>query len=257
MRSLPSRLVPALLGLAASGLLSACAQTAWTKPGGTQQQLSSDRYRCERESLQTAPIDRQVTSVSREPNRRGRGSSTSVSTTDVNQSARERLEYRCMQAAGWRLTEVAQARPPAPQAGTQAGTQPAAPKPAATTARPAIPAAAAAGCQTSARVFAFTEGAWFPAKVLARQDDGCKVRYDDDDSDELVAGTNLMLFSASGPGAALQRCQRGDAVLALSEGGWYPATVKDTRSSGACPIHYSGFPNDDDEELPVTRLRRF
>ena len=55
-------------------------------------------------------------------------------------------------------------------------------------------------------------------------------------------------------GASL--CQPGMRVSVEWKGDWYPATVKDNpRKDGRCPVHYDDFGSEDDESVPLRRIR--
>lgn len=233
------------------GGLAGCTETMWVRPGGTAQAFNADRYQCEQQSLISAPINRQVTSVSKTRDRRGRPE-TYVSTSDVNSSARERLYRSCLQAAGWREVPVNQPQPVTASRPAQA------PVPVQTPVAGANPGGSL--CRQGVRVYALSDGAWFAGTVLSARPDGCHVTFEGfgSDEDDVVTEREIMPWAAQGPGEPVDRCQRGDRVVgyAPSEKAWYPATVKETRTSGRCPVHYIDWDDRHDESLPLNRLRR-
>lgn len=132
------------------------------------------------------------------------------------------------------------------------------------TSTPAAPLSPAtpATCTAGARVFAWSDDAWWPATVRVAQGDGnCLVHYEateqGSDEDEAVEIAALLPWRAEGPGVALEACTKDADVLALSDGGWYRAKIKETRSADRpCPVHYAGWNADQDEEIPLSRMRR-
>ncbi|SMH62108.1 agenet domain-containing protein [Azospirillum agricola] len=123
------------------------------------------------------------------------------------------------------------------------------------------PEPAVAACEPRARVFAFSDGAWYPARVLGPDGrskggaDGCRVRFDgySSDMDEIAGRDRLIPWTADGPGAELDGCRPGAAVVAEEDEVWYPATIRKAGGK-ACVVRYRDG-DYDDEALPLARLR--
>ncbi len=235
-----------LLGVLA---LAGCGpELVWRKPGATTADYNSAHYRCLRDSTAQAPVDQRVTSVSgdrttrQQQARRRTSSSQSVSYTDVNRSARATVYDACMRAAGWRLE-------PLDSPGQ---------RPAPTTRTAQTVAGDASLCRSGTRVFARSDDAWYAGRVLQPQTGGCLIRFDDSgaEDDEVVPAGALLAWAQAGPGAAVTACRRGERVIAFSEDGWYPATIKADGSGERCPVTYIDFGAEDDEVLPLRLIRR-
>ena len=62
--------------------------------------------------------------------------------------------------------------------------------------------------------------------------------------------------NAKGVSSHAPLCQPGQRVEAYSDGEWYEAVVKGPlRSDGRCPVHYEGYDDEDDENVPPKNLR--
>lgn len=58
------------------------------------------------------------------------------------------------------------------------------------------------------------------------------------------------------PAAGQSLCSRGMQVEVQWKGDWYPATVTGpARSDGRCPVHYEDYGDEDDEAVPLKRIR--
>lgn len=253
------------LALIACGALAACTPMVWIKPGANQQDYANDSYRCELEATRAAPIDYQATSVERryQDGKRGRYSTTQVNHSDVNASARDRLTHNCMVAHGWRLVPAEQVNPrPVPAAAPGAGSTGGGPVPPGGSFGPLTPApqgAAGGLCRVGNRVFAFSDKAWYAARVVKVETNGCRVRFDGygSEENETLPLTRLMPWNEAGPGLPVPACIPGQPVLGLSKKAWYPARAVAPGSRAAtCHIHYDGYGYDEDETLPLTELRR-
>ncbi|TAD89529.1 MAG: hypothetical protein EAZ99_09020 [Alphaproteobacteria bacterium] len=247
--SMPIRL-PILAVLSGLALAGCGPEMVWRKPGASSQDFNTTSYRCQRESAAAAPVDRRATSVTsdsrRERGRRGTYSSTErdIRYTDVNADDRSRFYAACMRAAGWRLEPVTGPPPPAPR--PQAGV-------------PAPTVGAPAACREGARLFAFSDGAWYAGRALGSRGGGCLVRFDgfDADEDEVVPSGALLPYASEGPGRAVSQCRRGDAVIAYSEEAWFPGRVREDGRNNRCPIRFDGFGPEEDEDIPLHLVRRF
>lgn len=52
-------------------------------------------------------------------------------------------------------------------------------------------------------------------------------------------------------------CRKGAKVEVFSEGDWYEAKVKSLPlRNGRCPVHYIGYDDSEDEDVPLTDMRR-
>ncbi|HYH18888.1 MAG TPA: trypsin-like serine protease [Azospirillum sp.] len=115
----------------------------------------------------------------------------------------------------------------------------------------------AAGCRVRERLFVFSDEAWYPAVVRGAggAPGACRVRFDGygADEDEVVGASRMLPWNADGPGAPLTACQPGAAVVAETDGVWYPATVL-RGGTKSCTVHYDD-EEEEDESLPFRRLR--
>jgi hypothetical protein len=115
------------------------------------------------------------------------------------------------------------------------------------------------GCVGGARFFVLSDGAWWPATAREASVSGqsCLMRFDGSakSKDTAFGKDEMMAWTIDGPGRAVDGCRKGDRVVALSDGGWYPAQVKAAASSKGCPVHYEGYDSDEDETLPLKNLR--
>jgi hypothetical protein len=147
-----------------------------------------------------------------------------------------------------------------------AGTRPgaalaaaAAPKPAPAARAPqaaALPPAGAVTCAPGQRLFALSDGGWWPATVReATQSSGrCVVRFDGTGAsdDAIVTQKEMLAWSIDGPGKAATRCRKGDRVWKLADGAWYPAQVKQGKGAN-CVIELE---DDDDAEEETVALKQ-
>lgn len=93
------------------------------------------------------------------------------------------------------------------------------------------------------------EGKWYKVKILAAQDDQYKVTWIGwpKDQDSWVAADQLRPYRP-------KSWSPGTAVEIQWQGQWYPGSV--VRSElGLLLVHYTGYPDTDDEWLPVSRVR--
>lgn len=114
-------------------------------------------------------------------------------------------------------------------------------------------------CRTGQAVEALWRGAWYPAIAMAPPTDTgrCHVRYVgySAEDDGLMPLDRLRMPLPPTDNLA-QTCQPGRRVEVLSEGAWYHAQVKGQGNIPAlCSIHYTGYGDDDDEEVPGDRIR--
>jgi len=112
-------------------------------------------------------------------------------------------------------------------------------------------------CRARERLFVFSQGAWYPAKV---RDSGggrgtCGVRFDgySADDDEVVGRDRMIPWTVDGPGTALADCRPGVPVVAEEDGVWYPAVIA-TKGKKGCVVKYKD-KEYGDETLPLKRLR--
>lgn len=122
---------------------------------------------------------------------------------------------------------------------------------------PATAPANAAGCQVRERLFVFSDEAWYPAVVRGAggAPGACRVRFDGygADEDEVVGASRMLPWNADGPGDPLTACQPGTAVVAETDGVWFPATVL-RGGTKSCTVRYED-EEEEDESLPLRRLR--
>lgn len=113
-------------------------------------------------------------------------------------------------------------------------------------------------CTALARVFAFSDEAWYPARARGAGKNGsCLVRFDDfpdADDDAFVEPGQMVAWRPDGPGDDLSECRAGQAVVAEEDGVWYPATILRSKGNG-CVVRYDDG-DYDDELFPLSRLRR-
>jgi len=116
---------------------------------------------------------------------------------------------------------------------------------------------AASPCEARKRVFALSDGAWYPARVLgpAGKSGGCRIRFDgySADMDEVADWKELVPWTADGPGTGIDGCRPGMTVVAEEDEIWYPATVRKAGGK-SCVVRYSD-DDYDDEAVPLSRLR--
>lgn len=112
-------------------------------------------------------------------------------------------------------------------------------------------------CQIGARVFAFSDGAWYAGRVLRTGTAGCKIRFDgfgaDDDDD--VSSSRILAWSPNGPGAAVTSCKKGDRIVGYSDQGWFPGKIRDG-DGDSCTVRFDGYGSEDDEDLPLNLIRK-
>jgi hypothetical protein len=113
-------------------------------------------------------------------------------------------------------------------------------------------------CTAGRRFFVLSGGGWWPATVRepTQSSQRCVVRLEgtDEEEDVVVDADEVMPWSIEGPGQAAKRCSKGDRVWIKSEGGWYPATVRQTpKPGGRCTVRLE---DDDDAEDETVELRR-
>ncbi|MFD1625187.1 agenet domain-containing protein [Azospirillum griseum] len=113
-------------------------------------------------------------------------------------------------------------------------------------------------CAPRARVFVWSEDAWYTGRARGPARDGrCRVRLEDadeDDDDEMVDAEDLVAWTAQGPGRAVTACQVGLTVVAEDNGVWFPGEIKRAKGN-ACVVAYDD-EDFDDESLPLERIRR-
>lgn len=125
----------------------------------------------------------------------------------------------------------------------------------------AVAAPAAGGtCASGTRYFALEDNGWHAVTAREASASGrdCIVRPDGGGpgDDMVVKVTDLIAWSMDGPGRPAGRCQKGDKVLAESDGVWYPGTVKAAQlRNGKCPIRFDDFDEDEDEDVTLARMR--
>lgn len=164
--------------------------------------------------------------------------------------------YQAAPAAG-ASTPAAEPAAPKPPLPPSSPAQPPADVNAGPTAPAPAPADTAGLCRKDARIFAFTDGAWWPARAQHLEQGGCLVRYDgyEAEEDEILALDALKAWSANGPGQAYGACRVGDKVFAYAEDAWWPAKIISIKSNG-CRVRYDGYGAEDDDILPASKLRR-
>ncbi|CAO3438363.1 hypothetical protein [Azospirillum doebereinerae] len=116
---------------------------------------------------------------------------------------------------------------------------------------------ASSTCEARKRVFALSDGAWYPARVLGPngKSGACRIRFDgySADMDEVADWNRMIPWAADGPGAEIDDCRPGMRVVAEEDEIWYPATVRKAGGK-SCVVRYSD-DDYDDEALPLARLR--
>lgn len=141
-------------------------------------------------------------------------------------------------------------------AGTRAGAARAAAPKDAPAQSASVPRGGAVACKPGARLFAFSDGGWWPATAReATQSSGrCVVRFDGTGAsdDAIVAPNEMLAWSIDGPGKAAARCRKGDRVWRLADGAWYPAQVKQSKGA-SCVIELE---DDDDAEEETVALKQ-
>ncbi len=112
-------------------------------------------------------------------------------------------------------------------------------------------------CAPRARVFVWSDDAWYAGRARGPARDGsCRVRLEDadeDDDDEMVDAEDLTAWSAQGPGRAVSACQVGLTVVAEDNGVWFPGQIKRAKGN-ACVIAYDD-EDFDDETVPLDQIR--
>jgi hypothetical protein len=122
------------------------------------------------------------------------------------------------------------------------------------------PPPATPSCTPGVRLFVLNDGAWWAATVreaTASKKD-CVVKLDGGGpADNAIVGAgSTVSWSIDGPGKPATACRKDDVVLVESDGGWYPARIKATRGPKlACPVHYDDTEDDEDEDVPLDRVR--
>lgn len=95
-------------------------------------------------------------------------------------------------------------------------------------------------------------GAWYGCRVLEKTPDGTKVRFFGFDATTENGGYSMPDAVVSDDVIDLLG---GDPTIDVEwEGSWYPARVLE-RSRNQWKIHYIGYPDSDDEEVPRSRVR--
>lgn len=150
-------------------------------------------------------------------------------------------------------------------AGTRPWVAPAAPAaptpaPAQTAQAPATPAPAAAPeaslCAANSRVFVLDDNAWKAATVREATSSGRCILKLEAGGTEVVSGADKLTgWTIDGPGKAWTSCNKGDKVIAESEGAWYHAEIKGAARGGLCGVHYDGYDSSDDEDLAQVKIR--
>jgi hypothetical protein len=147
-----------------------------------------------------------------------------------------------------------------------AGTRPGAAAAAASKASPprasapqsaALPPAGSVSCTPGQRLFALSDGGWWPATVReATQSSGrCVVRLEgtDDDEDIVIGRDEMLAWSMDGPGTPARACRKGDRLWMKSEeGGWYPTKVKQATGANCVVV----LEEDDEAEEETVELKR-
>lgn len=119
----------------------------------------------------------------------------------------------------------------------------------------------AAFCKPGTRLFVLSDDAWWAATARepTQSRDRCVVRIENaPDDDVALPMERVTAWAIDGPGTAAAACAQGDRVLVLSDGAWYAARIKaQPGKDGLCPVHYDGYGNDEDEAVPLKRVRAF
>jgi hypothetical protein len=141
-----------------------------------------------------------------------------------------------------------------------AGTRPWKPSPAAAPVAATPGPAPSGSCTAGGRYFVLSDNAWYAATAKEPSASGksCILQADGASPGESITAdtTDVIAWSLDGPGTATDRCQKGDKVLAESDGIWYPAQVKAARKrDGTCPVHFDDYGADEDEDVPLKRMR--
>ena len=85
---------------------------------------------------------------------------------------------------------------------------------------------------------------------------GQRLEGSDSDDDVVIAAGDMMAWSIDGPGEAAKGCRKGDRVWIKSEGGWFPALVRQTaRPGAACVVRLEDDEYAEDETVELRRVR--
>ncbi len=124
----------------------------------------------------------------------------------------------------------------------------------------AAPSSGGVACKPGQRLFAHSDGGWWSATVreATQSSQRCVVRLEGSDSDDdvVIAAGDMMAWSIDGPGEAAKGCRKGDRVWIKSEGGWFPALVRQTaRPGAACVVRLEDDEYAEDETVELRRVR--